>query len=150
MQAALKATDTSADLWMTVLVPEKNKTEMKAQGVVANSISAGLNFTADLAMAMRMESADEEGAKKTVAMIQAALGQATGMMGQIGLSKAAKSLTVVQDKMSIKIGLTLTEAEINSLIGLAGMAGMGGGSAAPAPTPAPAPSTPPRKPMKTP
>lgn len=150
LRDALAATDTSADAWMIVMIPDANKKDITTQvpDLVINSVSAGMNFTKDLGLAVRADTASESGAKKAIEMINGALAQATSTMGTIGLSKAAKSLTVVQDKAAIKIGMTLTEAEINALMGLAGMATGGAGSAppspppgkaAPAPKPAPAP-----------
>ena len=145
LKAALATADTTADLWMVVVVPEKNKKDMTETGLVANSVSGAINFTANLAVALRIDSNNEEGAKKAVEMIQGQLGQLTAGLGQIGLSKAAKSITVVQEKAAIKMGITLTEAEINSLFGMAQMfAGGGGGGAAPAPAPAPAPKATPK------
>ncbi|KAB2895172.1 MAG: hypothetical protein F9K40_16245 [Kofleriaceae bacterium] len=126
MRAALATTDTSADLWMAITIPEANKKDMKDAGFVANSVSAGANFTANLALAVRVDTKDEAGAKKAVEMIQAQLGQVTAGLGQIGLSKAAKSITVVQDKAALKMGITVTEAEINTLVGMAGMFAGGG------------------------
>lgn len=150
LRAALATTDTTADLWIAVLVPEQNKKDMKADGVIANSVSGGVNFTKDLALTMRVDSNSEDSAKKMVAMIQGQLGQVAGPMGQIGLTKAAKSITVVQDKAAIKLGITLTEAEINSLIAMAGMfSGGGGGAPPPAPTrPAPVKAAPSAKPTR--
>ena len=63
-----------------------------------------------------------------VALIQGQLAQATGMMTQFGLAKAAKSITVSQDKASVKMGITMTEAEIMAIVNMAqGFAGGGGG-----------------------
>lgn len=143
LKTALATTDTSADLWMVVVIPEENKKDMSQAGVVANSVSAGVNFTADMAIALRVDSNSEDGAQKAVDMIQGQLGQVTGPMSQMGLGKAAKSIRVSRDKAAIKMAITLTEAEINSLVAMAGMFG-GGGQAAPAPgptqgKPAPAP-----------
>ncbi len=137
LRDAIKSTDTAADLWMTVLIPDKDKKNMAKDGVTAESVGGGVNFTADLGMFLRVVSNNEEGAKKAVGMIQAQLGQLTGAMQQMGLTKAAKSLSVSQDKATIKFALTLTEAEINSLMALAGVAQ---GSAPTAP-----PATPPAK-----
>lgn len=141
LRAALATTDTTADLWIAVLVPEKNKKDMGGAGIVANSVSGGMNFSANLAMAVRVDSNSEDGAKKMVSMIQTQLAQVTGTLGQIGLTKAAKSITVVQDKAAIKLGITLTEAEINSLIAMAGMFAGGGGGAQPPPPPPPVKSS---------
>jgi hypothetical protein len=148
LRDALLATDTSADIWMTVMLPDANKKDITTQvpDLVVNSVSAGVNFTKDLGIAVRADTASESGARKAIEMINGALAQATSTMGTIGLGKAAKSITVVQDKAAIKVGLTLTEAEINSLMGLAGLAGAGSqppppppSKAAPAPRAAPAP-----------
>ena len=146
LRAALATTDTTADLWMAVLVPEKNKKDMSGAGIVANSVSGGMNFSANLALAVRVDSNSEDGAKKAVEMIQGQLSQAVGTLSQIGLSKAAKSITVVQEKAAFKVAITLTEAEINSLIAMAGMFTGGGQQPAPpapvkAPAPAPAPKS---------
>jgi hypothetical protein len=127
----LAMTDTTADLWMAVAVPAKNQKEISAEvpDLIVKSVSGGLNFTKDLAIAVRVNATNETGARKATEMINAAMGQATSTMGTIGLAKAAKSISVVQDKAAIKMGVTLTEAEINALMGLAGMgAGMGGGA----------------------
>lgn len=128
MRDAIALTDTTSDLWIAILVPDKAKKDMKDTGVIANSVSGGANFTVDLALSARIESNNEDGAKKAVAMIQGQLAQVTGAMQQFGLAKAAKSITVLQDKASIKMGITLTEAELNSIFNMAmGMAGGGGG-----------------------
>jgi len=147
LRTALASTDTSADLWMTILIPADNRKDITTQvpDLIVNSVSGGLNFTKDLAIGLRINSANETGAKKAIEMINGGLAQATSTMGTIGLTKAAKSITVAQDKAAIKVGITLTEAEINSLMGLAGMFGGGGGSA---PPPAEKPMPPPGKPMK--
>ncbi len=141
LRAALASTDTSADLWMTVLIPVENRKDITTQvpDLVINSVSGGLNFTKDLAIGLRIDSSNENGARKAIEMINGGLAQATSTMGTIGLSKAAKSITVAQDKAAIKVGMTLTEAEINSLMGLAGMFGGGGGAPPPATKPAPPP-----------
>lgn len=128
MRAALAATDTTADFWVSVLVPDKTKKDMAKEGMTANSVSVGANFTADLAMAARVESKNEESAKKMVALVQGQLAQATGMMQQFGLAKAAKSITVSQDKASVRMGITMTEAEIMAIVNMAqSFAGGGGG-----------------------
>jgi hypothetical protein len=134
MRAALATTDTTADLWFVVLIPDKAKKDMKADGIVANSVSAGANFTADLALKARIDSNSEDGAKKAVAAIQAQMGQVTAGMQQFGLTKAAKSLTVTQDKAAIMMSVYLTETEINSIFSLVGGM-MGGGGAKPGTAP---------------
>ncbi|MBE7453046.1 MAG: hypothetical protein HS111_30475 [Kofleriaceae bacterium] len=147
MRAALAVTDTSADLWIAVLMPDKTKKEMAREGIVAHSVSGGANFTADLALSIRIDSDSEDGARKAVGMLQAQLGQATGMMTQFGLGAAAKSLSVTSDKAAIKMGIKFTEAEINSILALAG-GGMGGGASAPPPPPPPPPGKSPMRPTK--
>lgn len=128
LKAALKTADTTADLWMVVLVPDKNKKEMSAEGVAANSVSGGLNFTADLAIKLRVDTNSADAAKKMVDMIQGQLGQGVQMMSGMGLAKAAKSISVTQDKAAINMAIAFTEAEINTIVGMAGAFG-GGGSA---------------------
>lgn len=131
LRDAIAATDTTADLWATVLIPAKNQTDMKKeQGMVAKTVSLGVNFTADLGLALKVGTDADASASKAVGMIQAQLPQVVQMAGGIGLTKAAKSITVVADGPAMKMGLTLTEAELMSLVNLAqqfgGMAGGGG------------------------
>lgn len=132
LRDAIAATDTKADLWATVLVPAKNQTDMKKeQGMVAKTVSLGVNFTADLGLALKVGTDADASAAKAVAMVQSQLPQVTQGAGAVGLSKAAKTLTVVQDGAAVKIGLTLTEAELMSLMNLAQQFGGMAGSKAP-------------------
>ena len=120
LRDAIAATDTTADLWATVLVPSKNQTDMKKdQGMVAKTVSVGVNFTADLGLGLKVLTDADASAAKAVAMVQSQLPQVTQGAGAIGLTKAAKSLTIVQDGAAVKIGLTLSEAELMSLMNLA-------------------------------
>ncbi len=131
LRKAVAATDTKADLWMTVIIPEKSKIDMKKQGMSADVVSVGVNFTADIGTALRIVTDSSATAGKMVGMIQGQLGQLPQLAGQFGLAKAAKSLTVAQDNANVNISLTLTEAELQSLMNL-------GGLGKPAAQPAPA------------
>jgi len=120
LRAALANTDTTADVWITVLVPDKNKKQMAKDGMVFDSISGGASFDKDVALHVRLESGSEAAAQKLVGLIQAQLGQVTGVFDQIGLGKAGRSLTVVQDQSAVKIAMRLTEAEIKTLMSTVG------------------------------
>jgi hypothetical protein len=136
LRDALAATDTTTDLWMTVLIPDKAKADMKAQGMSADVVSVGVNFTADIATAMRIVTDSDATAGKIVTMAQGQLAQISQAAGSMGLAKAAKSLMISQDKAKVNISLTLTEAELNSLMNLAGLATGAGGSKPPSTAPA--------------
>ncbi len=122
LRAALAATDTTADMWMTVLLPDSAKAQMKEQGLSADSVAAGVNFTADLGIGIRLMTDSDASAGKVVTMAQAGMAAVSQQAGQMGFGKAAKSLTVTQDKAMVKVGLTVTEAELQTLMGLAGVA----------------------------
>lgn len=130
LRDAIAKTDTTADLWATIMVPAKNQAEMKKeQGMVAKTVSLGANFTADLGLAMQLGTDADATAAKLVGMVQAQLPQISQGAGAIGLTKAAKSLTVTQDGANVKMALTMTEAELMSLVNLAKQfGGMGGGN----------------------
>lgn len=140
LRGALASTDTAADVWMTVLVPESAKKDMKAQGMSADVVSLGVNFTADIAAGVKMITDSEATAGKIVAMAQGQLAQVSQMAGSIGLAKAAKSLMVTQDKAAVNVSFVLTAAELQSLMKLGGM----GGGATGSKPPATAPATPPK------
>lgn len=78
LRDAIAATDTTADLWATVLVPSKNQTDMKKdQGMVAKTVSVGVNFTADLGLGLKVLTDADASAAKAVAMVQSQLPQVT-------------------------------------------------------------------------
>lgn len=131
LRAAVAATDTAADVWMTMLLPESAKEQMKAQGMIADIVSFGANFNADIGVGLRVVTDSDATAGKMVGMIQQAMGMAAQQAQQFGLGKVAKSLTVGQDKAMVKMGLTLTEADLQTIMNLAGMAGGKPATAAP-------------------
>jgi hypothetical protein len=129
LRDALGKTDTAADLWLTVLIPESAKADMKKQGMSADVVSVGVNFTADIAAGLKIVTDSEATAQKAVGLIQGQLAQVSQMAGTIGLAKAAKSLLVAQDKATVNLNFTLSEAELQSIMNLVGM----GAAAAPPP-----------------
>ena len=130
MRDAVAATDTTADLWMTVVLPAKVQADMKKQqGMVAKTVAVGFNFSADVKAALRIGTDSADSATKVVSMMQGQLAQISQAAGQMGLAKAAKSLLVSQDAANVNISLTLTAAELQGLMNLAGMGGGAGGSA---------------------
>jgi hypothetical protein len=137
LRDAVAATDTTADMWATVIVPAAKQKSM--QGVIAKTVSFGVNFTADVAAMIKVGTDSEASAAKTVTMAQAQLGQAVQGLTQFGLGAAAKSLTVAQDakdKAFVTISVKVTEAEITSIMALAQQFGGGmGGSKPPATSP---------------
>lgn len=130
LRAAVAAADTAADVWLTLLLPESAKEQMKSQGMIADVVAFGANFNADIGIGLRIVTDADATAGKMVAMIQQAMGMAVQQAQQVGLGKVAKSLTVGQDKALVKIGLTLTEADLNTIMNLVGMAAGGGKPAA--------------------
>ena len=124
LRAAVAATDTTADLWMTVLIPEKARADMKKEkGMSANVVSVGVNFTADIKTALRIVTDSAATAANVVTMAQGQLASVSQMAGGMGLGKAAKSLLVSQDAANVNVSLTLTEAELQALMKLGGLAG---------------------------
>jgi hypothetical protein len=68
-------------------------------------------------------------ATKIVGLAQGSMGQMTQALGSMGLAKAAKSITVTADAATVKMGVTMTEAELTAIMGLAQQfGGMGGGN----------------------
>ncbi|MBZ0232877.1 MAG: hypothetical protein K8M05_11155 [Deltaproteobacteria bacterium] len=139
LRDAIATTDTTADLWMTVLIPESAKKDMKQQGMSADTVALAFNFTADVQAALKIRTDSDATAANAVSMIQGQLAQVTQMASSMGLAKAAKSLLVSQDKAFVNVSLTLTQAE---LMALANLAGMGGGASAPPPPPPPTKAAP--------
>ena len=141
LRDVLATTDKAAHIWGAILIPDKDKKNMGKDGITVDSVSGGMSFTADLSLSLRLNSNSEDAAKKAVAQINAALPQVTQGLGQVGMNKAAKSISVTQDVKSVKMSVTVTAAELQSLMGM--MGGALGGSATGAPPPPATKSAPP-------
>jgi hypothetical protein len=133
LRDAIAASDTTADMWATVLVPAKSQTNAQMPGLVAKTVSFVANFTADLAVALKVGTNSADAAKKAVALAQGQLSQVVTGLSQFGMAAAAKSITVTQDAEFVKMGVTVTEAEVMTIMTMAkgmmgGMGGMGGRS----------------------
>lgn len=146
LRDAIAGTDTGRDLWLTVLIPEKAKMDMKKQGMSADVVSAGVDFTADIVAGFKIVTDSEATAQKAVAMIQGQLAQVSQAAGTFGLGKAARSLMVSNDKAAVNVSFTITGAELTSIMGLLGA----GGSSAPPPSTKPSTTTSPAAPPAAP
>lgn len=128
MRDAIAAADTSADTWAAILIPAKNQADVKKAGMSAKTVALGVNYSADLAIGLRVGTESDADAGKLVGLVQAQLPQAVQALDSIGLKKAGKSITVGQDAATMKMSVTLTEAELTSLMGLAKQMGAMGGN----------------------
>lgn len=121
LRDAIAATDTNAHIWASVLVPAKAAAPMGAN-MAPKTVGFGLTLTADVAASVKVGMATADAAKQTVAMVQSSLAQVSQSMGTFGLAKAAKSLLVTQDGAFVNLSVTITEAELTSIMNLAKMA----------------------------
>lgn len=128
MRDAIAAADTSADTWAAILIPAKNQADVKKAGMSAKTVALGVNYSADLAIGLRVGTANDADAGKLVGLVQAQLPQVVQGLDSIGLKKAGKSITIGQDAATVKMSVTLTEAELTSLMGLAKQMGAMGGN----------------------
>jgi hypothetical protein len=129
LRDAIAGTDTAADTWATILVPAKNQADAKKAGMSVKTVSLGVNYSADLAIGLRVLTDSAADATKIVGLAQGSMGQMTQALGSMGLAKAAKSITVTADAATVKMGVTMTEAELTAIMGLAQQfGGMGGGN----------------------
>jgi len=130
LRTAVSATDTKNDMWLVVLIPDKDKTNMAQNGLVMDSMAITLKLAADLAAVMRINAPNDAEAAKGLSLLQTILPTLKQSMGGIGLTAAAKTLTLTQDKASVQIAGSVTEGELNALVAMAG------GAPPPAATPA--------------
>ena len=156
LRTAIAATNTKSDVWMVILIPDKDKTTMTQNGLSVDSMSVAIKLAADLAAVVRLNATSEKDAGTAVALFQSFLPTMKSSMGGIGLQQSAKTVTLTQDKAAIQVTGTLSAAELSSLIAMAQGAppasappakpmpvaprtsgGLGGGV-----KPAPAPTTP--------
>ncbi len=133
LRTAIAATDTKTDVWVVVMVPDKDKTNMAQSGLLVDSIAITVKLASDLAAVMRLNAPNDAEAAKSVSLLQTVLPMLKQSMGGIGLAKAAGTLTLTQDKASVQVAGTVTEAELAALMAMA--------NGAPPPTPPPAKPT---------
>ena len=92
-------------------------------------ISFGVTVTGSLSIEVRILTGDAKSAAKAVGLINTQLPALTQQLSQMGLAGAAKTVSITSDGATIKATVSLTEAEIRSLVGLlGGLAGLGGGT----------------------
>ena len=137
MRDALKGASTKSHVWMTVLIPKKDRDSMSAASIAAQSFSLSFDFSEDVKAAIRIATASEANAQSSLKMFTTVLPQAKQAMGSIGLSSAAQTITLAQDKAAIVASIKVTAAEIRSLVAMASSmaSNAAGGAMAPPPPP---------------
>lgn len=128
LRDAIATTNTKSDAWMVVMIPDKDKTSMIQSGLAVDSMTVSVKLATKLDAIVRLNAPSEAEAAKGMSMLQAVLPMLSQAMGTIGLSEAAKTLTLTQDKAAMQVTGTLTQAELATLIVMA--------SGAPPPPPA--------------
>lgn len=130
LRAAIASTNTKSDVWMVIMIPDKDKTTMTQSGLAVDSMSVAVKLASDLAAVVRLNAASDAEAAKGVSLFQTIMPTLKSSMGGIGLQQSAKTITLTQDKAAIQVTGTLSAGELSSLIAMA----QG--------TPAPAPAKP--------
>lgn len=130
LREAIAATNTKTDVWMVIVIPDKDKVTMTQSGLSVESMSVAVKLAADLAAVVKLHAISEAEAAKGVSLFQTILPTLKSSMGGIGLTHAASTLTLTQVKAAVQVEGTLTATELNALIAMA--------SGAPAPVAAPA------------
>lgn len=133
--------DTKSDLWMVVSVPDADRKNFSQNGLAVEFVTAGMNFTADVAISLKIGSDSPASAEKTVNLLNTLMPQVKTQLNTMGLSKAATSLAVAQDKAIVKATAVLTGAEIGTLTNLVGMMSSAGAGTPPPSTTKPVPSS---------
>jgi len=133
LRTAIAATDTKNDVWLVVAIPDKDKTQMAQSGLAMDSMAITVKLAADLAAVLRINAPTDADAAKGHSLLQTVMPTLKSSMGGIGLTKAAGTLTLTQDKAAVQIAGTVSEGELAALMAMAGGA----------PPPAPTPATPP-------
>ena len=139
MRDALKNASMKSHLWMTVLIPKKDRDMMSSASIAAESFSMSFDFADDVKAGIRIATATAANAESSLKMLNTVLPQLKQAMGSVGLTAAASTVTLAQDKASINASIRITSGEIKQLVTMA--SGMAGAAAAPpTKTPPPAPA----------
>ncbi|HTJ41726.1 MAG TPA: hypothetical protein VL463_06500 [Kofleriaceae bacterium] len=118
LRALIATTDTRQDLWAAVVMPADAAATAKASGLDVQGISIGATLSTELALEIKMLNATDASAITMLKQINQALPQLTPALSNMGLSAAAKSLQIDRDGAAVRLAITLTESELQTLAGL--------------------------------
>ncbi|MBA3455342.1 MAG: hypothetical protein H0T42_19780, partial [Deltaproteobacteria bacterium] len=119
LRTVIAGTNIKSDVWMVVMIPDKDKTTMTQSGLTVDSMSASIKLAANLDAVVRLNAASDAEAAKGVSLFQTILPTLKSSMGGIGLQQSASSLTLTQDKAAIQVAGRLSAGELTSLIAMA-------------------------------
>ena len=120
LRAIIATTDTRQDVWAAVVMPPDVVAKAKAAGTELTGASIGATLSADLALDLKVLTASEAAATKLKTGIDQMVPMLTSELQKIGLTAAAKSLIVDKDGPTIHASITVTEAELKSLVAMMG------------------------------
>lgn len=119
LRTAIASTNTKSDVWMVILIPDKDKATMTQSGLSIDSMSVAIKLAADLNAIVRLNAPSDAEAAKGVSLFNTFMPTLKSSMGGIGLQQSAKTLTLTQDKAAIQVSGTLSARELSSLIAMA-------------------------------
>lgn len=119
LRAAVASTNTKSDVWMVIMIPDKDKATMSQSGLTIDSMTVAVKLASDLGAVVRLNAASDAEAAKGVSLFQTIMPTLKSSMGGIGLQQSASTLALTQDKAAIQVAGTLSAAELSSLIAMA-------------------------------
>ena len=120
LRAAIAATDTRHDGWLALVLPADAKAKAAAAGVDADAVAVCATVGRSLTLEIRGLMASEKAAADALALANSHLQEAVEGLGHLGLKDAARSISISADGSIVEATVTVTEAELGTLGGLAG------------------------------
>lgn len=133
LRETMKRASTKSHMWGAINLPQKDRDKTVAAQMPLNSVSFGFKFSSDLEGGLRLETPSPTSADSTTKALTGALPQVKMMMGGIGLSVAANTIALAQDKAAVTATIKVSQTELKSLFDLAMAKKSGGGGVQPAP-----------------
>ena len=118
LRAVIAATDTRHDVWAAMVAPPELIEMGKQQGLDLEGLSLGASLSSSLTVEIKIVNGSDAAATSMLDQLQKVLPQVTPALGNLGLSAAAKTLTVDKDGPIVRAAITLTQAELTTLAGL--------------------------------
>jgi hypothetical protein len=115
LRAVIAATDVRQDVWAALVLPAEVADPARAQGLDLQGVSFGATLSSSLALEIKVLSATDASAARLLDQINAALPQLTPALGTMGLAATAKTLQIDKDGAAVRLAMTLTKAEIETL-----------------------------------
>jgi hypothetical protein len=120
LRAVIAATDIRQDLWAAIVVPPAQADAARQAGFELVGVSVGATLSDRLAIEVKALTATEASAQVLDDQLAGVLPKVTQGLSGIGLDGAAGTVQIDRDGANVRATISLTEAEIRTVVDVVG------------------------------